>query len=127
MQQCRTDQTPNLRARHILNLSTDLESGHTRQVDRPDLVAENDRVLGLAGVATWDCDLARVLRLTRGDRADGGHAGPVESLIRHDQGSACSFLLVTLSRIKVNEDNCPTEHNGVHSGQAPESRKSCAT
>src|SRR5664280_2326286 len=127
MQQRGTDQTPNVRARHVLNHSADLETRNPRQVDRPDLVAKNNRVLGLAGVSAWDCDLARVLRLTSGDRADRRHAGPVESLVRHDQGSACSFLLVTLSRIKVNEDNCPTEHCGVHSGQAPESRKSCAT
>ena len=66
----RPDHAPDDGIHQDLCLTADLEGGDPPEVDRPDLVHEDDGVEGLAGGAGRDGDLARILRRARGDGAD---------------------------------------------------------
>jgi hypothetical protein len=64
------DRAPDGRIPDNLCVAADLEGCEPPDVDRLDLVYEDDRVEGLTGGAGRDGDLARILCRARGDGAD---------------------------------------------------------
>jgi hypothetical protein len=93
--------------------STGLEDADPAEVDRPDLVTEDDRVERLTGVTGRDRDLGRVPGSPGGDRADRRHAGSMERVVRHDQCSTHPCLLMPDGRVEVDLDDA-TAHDRAH-------------
>jgi len=79
---------------HVLDTAGELECRDSIQVERPQLVAQDQPRLGLTRVADRDGDLARVLGLATRDRTDGRHPRPVERLVRDHERATRPCLFV---------------------------------
>ena len=56
--------------RDVLPIPEDFERGHAAEIDRADLMRQDQAVLRLAGVALGDQHLARIPRIPGGDGTD---------------------------------------------------------
>ena len=115
--QCLPDIATDPGIRDVAPRSADLEGGDPAEIDRAQLVAEDDAVLRLAGMALRDRDLTGVLRTPMRDGADGRHARPMEGFVRNDQRSPLTCLLVPDGGVEVDEHDGPAERH-AHSGHA---------
>jgi hypothetical protein len=59
------DAAANVRIGDVLSIALDLEGGDALEVDRAELMAEDDRIAGLAGTTLSDRYLARIPGCTR--------------------------------------------------------------
>jgi hypothetical protein len=112
---------PDRRITDELGLAANLERRHAAQVDGSKLVAQDNRILRLAGLASGNGDLGWVPWGARRNWTHGRKAASVKRFIRHDQSSADAGLLVTDRRIEIDEDDRPAEPI-AHSGHASASR-----
>src|ERR1035437_2586654 len=101
MQQCGTNLAADIRTGDILDLPAELIGGSPCEVNRANLMAKDDCILGLSCLSQGYRHLPRILRLTRRHGADLRHAASVESLIRDDESSTGPSLFMALSRVEV--------------------------
>ena len=107
--QRRPNLPPQTRVNQVLHLAGKLECGHSLQIDRPNMVAKDDRIFGLAGVALRDGDFPRVSDLPGGNRADGRHAGTMEGFVGHGKGPPLAGLFVDLPSVRNQPQRWPNE------------------
>jgi hypothetical protein len=82
------------------------------EIDRPDLVCQDQSVSSLPGMPGWNRDLAGVSGRPGRDRTDRRHAGPVKGLVRDDERTPMALLLVADGRVEVDEHDRPAEGPG---------------
>lgn len=119
---------PDQRVGQVLRLATDLEGRDASQIDRPYLMAKDDRVLGLPGVAAWKRNFTWITRRSGGYRADRGHAGSMKGLIRNDKNSPTAALFMTNRGVQLGNDDGPPKWSrprrsySGHDSASPKSR-----
>ncbi len=90
--------------------SPEIDRRDSTQIDRPQLVTEDDRVQRLAGLSCRDRHFPRISRASGRDGADRRHPGSVERITRNDQRTAGARLLMTDRRFQVDQDDVPAPH-----------------
>ena len=127
MGQRRTHRSADRAGRDVLDSAADLEGRDPPQVDRPQLVDEDQPVLGLAGMPVGDWDLAWVL----GGRVVIGQtvASPDRWNGSYDTTSArrrpcCSCPTVGS---KLDDDDGPAQRGSSHAGQRSGSSNAAAS